>query len=1336
MTRLMCIQCGSEFEATDPGLALCPVCSGQAGTIAGGKPFSEDLYAAIEAQPVMKGSDWQAGQVVLDTYEVIAGLGMGGFGKVYRVHHRAWDIDLAVKRPLKLALASRQSFTAEAEKWVELGLHPNIISCYYVRTIDGFPHTFAELAEGGSLRGWIRSGRLYEGGLAKALERILDCAIQFAWGLAYAHDCGLVHQDVKPDNVLMAADGTAKVADFGLAQARPRAALQSQSPGASDGSVSAAGGTQAYMSPEQSAGKRLTLKTDLWSWAVSVLEMFTGEVTWFSGVAAPSVLDDYLELGTELAGIPNMPEKLAELLRECFQDDPQARPQDMLIIAKRLVDLYQQASGQIYPRKRPEATKLRADSLNNKALSMLDLGKADEAVKAWQDALEIDPHHPEATYNLGLWRWQVGQQTDLALVQQLEAVRRILPDSWMPNYLSGLAHRQRRDGVKAKQAFEAAVRLSPGNPLVEAALKKLANIQPFGCLHKLAGHTQFVEALAITPDGRTIISGGQDKTLRVWDLKSGRLLHLLEGHKAMVTLIAITPDGRKVVSGSPDKTLRVWDLSSGKCLHTLEGHTDSIGAIAITPDGRRVVSGAKDIFSGKDSTLRVWELESGKCLRILEGNKGSITVLAITPDGRRAISNSGTTSGARAIRIWDLVRGGPPRSLEGHTLAVFCLAITPDGRRAVSGSWDKTIRIWDLESEVCLGLLEGHTDSVKALVLTPDGRQVLSGSADETIRIWDLESGRALRSLDGQAFAGDQLWIAPDGRRLVAGGRDETVRVWDLESGRCLHSFEGQSGRFAIPPDGGAVVSISSEWTLDILELPEGPWLAPEWVINRPQAAQDVQAVAGKIQQDLQIAETALKEGRLRQAVEIVQRVLRIPGFERDSAYLDLSQRLGRKVGQAQGLLAAHTIHTLTGHTKNVTTFAVSPDGRTAVSGSWDEPLRVWDLASGACLRSLEGEAGSVTSLVISPDGKKLIAGCEDASLRVWELESGRVLDILQGHSGEVKSLAISPNGRTVVSGSADTTLRVWELEQGECRQILEGHSEWIKTIVISPDGRTVLSGGSVGYEDYDERMRAWDLESGRCLQVMEGHSGGVDTLAVTPDGRKVVSSSGQTIRIWDLENGKCLHTLDGHPGGTVEVIAITPDGQRVVTGSTDASLFVWELASGKCLHRLEGHSGPVNQILITPDGRIAITGGWDDNLRIWNLADGKLLQILRTDSGKLSALGITPDGGQVITGGEQNSLLVWALNWDYAFPEPADWDEGARPYLETFLTLHSPYAGKLPQGRSPTAREVTLALSRQGKATWSEAEFQELMGSLGVAGFGWLREAGVRRKLEEMGDS
>src|SRR5262245_31804063 len=166
---------------------------------------------------------WKPGDVILDLYEVQEVFTGGGMGLVYKVRHRGWNVDLAVKSPRPELIAragAAENFEREAETWVNLGLHPHAVSCYYVRRLGGIPRVFAEYAEGGSLADWIRSGKLYEGGLERALERILDVAIQFAWGLHYAHEQGLVHQDVKPANVLMTPDGTAKVTDFGLARAR------------------------------------------------------------------------------------------------------------------------------------------------------------------------------------------------------------------------------------------------------------------------------------------------------------------------------------------------------------------------------------------------------------------------------------------------------------------------------------------------------------------------------------------------------------------------------------------------------------------------------------------------------------------------------------------------------------------------------------------------------------------------------------------------------------------------------------------------------------------------------------------------------------------------------------------------------------------------------------------------------------------------------------------------------------------------------------------------------------------------------------------------------------
>jgi serine/threonine protein kinase len=187
---------------------------------------------------------WNVGDVILDLYKVTDVLGEGGFGKVYKVRHQGWNIDLAVKSPkpeIVAAAGGVENFEREAETWVNLGLHPHIVSCYYVRRTplipslgrgddspsesqDGSPLVFAEYVAGGSLQDWIENRQLYDGGTAASLKRILDIAIQFAWGLHYSHEQGLIHQDVKPANVMLTPQGAVKVTDFGLANAKAMAA--------------------------------------------------------------------------------------------------------------------------------------------------------------------------------------------------------------------------------------------------------------------------------------------------------------------------------------------------------------------------------------------------------------------------------------------------------------------------------------------------------------------------------------------------------------------------------------------------------------------------------------------------------------------------------------------------------------------------------------------------------------------------------------------------------------------------------------------------------------------------------------------------------------------------------------------------------------------------------------------------------------------------------------------------------------------------------------------------------------------------------------------------------
>lgn len=232
-----CTRCGRVVEVT-------------AGSI---QPF-DDPSDTEALRKIIGGSgddgvpvEWHEGDVILDLYEVLGILGEGGMGKVYRVRHRGWGMDLAVKSPRPRVLLRTEGvakFEAECATWIDLGLHPHTVSCYYVRRIGGIPRIFAEYVEGGTLWHWIRNRRLYEGGHEASLARIVDVAIQFAWGLQHAHARGFVHQDVKPSNLLLTPQGLAKVADFGLARA-----LQPE--GEEADPTGRTGMTRVYRSPEQ-----------------------------------------------------------------------------------------------------------------------------------------------------------------------------------------------------------------------------------------------------------------------------------------------------------------------------------------------------------------------------------------------------------------------------------------------------------------------------------------------------------------------------------------------------------------------------------------------------------------------------------------------------------------------------------------------------------------------------------------------------------------------------------------------------------------------------------------------------------------------------------------------------------------------------------------------------------------------------------------------------------------------------------------------------------------------------------------------------------------------------
>ncbi|KAJ2935249.1 hypothetical protein H1R20_g1846, partial [Candolleomyces eurysporus] len=305
--------------------------------------------------------------------------------------------------------------------------------------------------------------------------------------------------------------------------------------------------------------------------------------------------------------------------------------------------------------------------------------------------------------------------------------------------------------------------------------------QDINCLFELQGHTRLVQSVvqsvAISADGKRIVCGSSDHTIRIWDMDKGAQIgELLLGHGNTINSVAISPNGKLIASGSDDKTIRIWDAETGTQVgEPLLGHTDSVWSVAISHDGQHIISGSSD------KTVRIWDAAAGTQIGVpLQEHIEVVWSVAISHKGKRIVS--GSSDGT--VRIWDAETGrqvGEP--LQGHTDWVWFVTISPDGNHIFSGSRDKTIRIWDAETGTQVGEpLREHSSGVFSIAISPEGKHIVSGSEDKTIRIWDLETGKQVgEPLRGHTDYVTSVAISPDGKRIVSGSWDGTVRIWDAE---------------------------------------------------------------------------------------------------------------------------------------------------------------------------------------------------------------------------------------------------------------------------------------------------------------------------------------------------------------------------------------------------------------------------------------------------------------------------------------------------------------------------------------------------------------------------
>ncbi|MDP4088257.1 MAG: protein kinase [Bacillota bacterium] len=1128
-----------------------------------------------EEQFINAATEIKKGDMLLDLYKVEDGPINGGMGAVFRVHHTGWNTDLAVKQPRAGMFRNQEQkavFIRECEAWINLGLHPHIVSCYYVREINGIPSIFAEWMEGGSLENRIEDGILYSGSDEEILERILDISIQFARGLHYAHEQGLIHQDVKPDNLLLNNKGEAKVADFGIAKAR--AYLSGPDNRMSmDGTMLSAGGayTPAYCSIEQINGWQLTRRTDIWSWAVSVLEMFIGERLWQSGTIAGLGCEDYFET-TRI----DIPESMKALLRHCFREKEAERPHDFGEIEAVLLEIYENAAGKTYFREVSEAASDTADSLNNKALSFLDLGRPELAESYWKDALKLNPNHVPSVYNQNLYLWRSAIIDDEAAIRSVAAVH-----SNVNNHESVLA---------LSQIWMECAMLQPAVKLLEEGYSKFNGDK---------------EITSLLRNART----GLQALPSVGELLTG--IDTIEA-------AACSPDGTKVLIGLLRSKMRLIDLMSSECLWNLEeykrGGGEPIHSVSFSRDGRLM-------FSADRSEGKIWDTKSKKKLRAFPCEDREI--LAACTDGNTgSVILCGKVGYVLHIRNSLFPR---KRAFSGHTAQVNSVCISSDGKLALTGSGnehmingdnsgDNTLRLWNIDDGSCLRIFEGHSTAVRAVSFLKNGTWALSCSEDKTLKLWDIESGNCLHTFTGHTYAVTCMALHPDGGLIASGDAGNNLKLWDLKSGRCLRTISFCPGEWChyiscltFTPNGkhliyGGGLNATTLYSAEVA----APYITAPWMLSRIRTVRDSLDNDSLFKKALSEAQACLNDRDIAAALEKLKLARSVKGYENASAALETLSKISRYCIRKQ-FLGGWIEGEIEANQGKIASAAIHPSGNVFASCGESCEIKLWSMTSKQCILELSGHTQKIESVCFGPDGRYLLSGSADKTAKLWSADDGRCLYTFDKFSRTVNRVSFSPDGKSALFLSGMNSIDIVDLETRQYIYRDGGYSNLFSSAAFSPDGKSFVYDNCYTEYDTDEteyhELIAVGLKTRKALLSITGlHRERCHDVCFSPDGLSIYSGSCDGyIGISSASDGRSIERFPAH-SSEVNALQLSPDGKYLLSAGSDRKVILWDADTGRDLFSFSAHKASVNAAALSNCCRYAVTGGSDGIIRIYYL--------------------------------------------------------------------------------------------------------------------------------------
>jgi serine/threonine protein kinase len=755
-----------------------------------------DLLTPYQANQFLQG---RGGELLLGPYRILDRLGEGGMGQVFQAHHVCMDRIIALKVIAKDRVSDPTAvarFYREVRAVAKLS-HPNIVTAFEVNQVGDTHFLAMEYVGGIDLARLVRqSGPL---SIPNACEYIRQAAV----GLQHAHEKGLVHRDIKPGNLIVARPNPeeppiTKILDFGLARFESESAQAERLT-----QLGKIVGTVDYIAPEQAQNARTAdIRADIFSLGCSLFFLLTGQPPFVGKDAAEKIGARVLGDAPSVREVrPEVSPALEQVVAKMMARNPADRYHTPGEVAKALEPHTQQER---QPPGKPIPTQERPIARTRKPSA------APAKVKTDIDGLHFWSQGPGARRPLLVI---VAMAFVAGSLMALIAVGAIV--FWLGTR-DGPAQSGRQanlktsgsDGPSSPTKTQSKSQTASGSdkkpPVTESKKSNLDPKQPetrkeevqpptkplpkkhvVGEIHRFDGHAAGVVDVAFAPNGLTAVSGGDDRTVFLWDVESGKEIRRFEGHGGAINCVCFTPDGLQVISGSADKTLRLWEVATGKEIRRFK-HAAAVGyGIVVTPNGSRI------ICHSADKIVHIWDLERGTKLRQFEYRGGldpkviDVWIHSFSSDGQLAIS----VATDKIVRLWHVDKATVQlldRDVNDAKVPVQDRASTggtlsADGRFALTWHQDiKHLLLYDVASGKLLHRFEQPAPVYRAF-FSPDGKRVVASyDGQKFAGLWDVATGNEVYRIAGNPLGIPTIRFSPDGKHALSSGRDGTVRFWGL----------------------------------------------------------------------------------------------------------------------------------------------------------------------------------------------------------------------------------------------------------------------------------------------------------------------------------------------------------------------------------------------------------------------------------------------------------------------------------------------------------------------------------------------------------------------------